>query len=170
LASVTHVLFDKTGTLTEPWIAPERTVALRVGHLRGRDDALALAAALARGSRHSLARAFAAAAQPGLPAVEARESVAGRGIGGVIGGRRYRLGRADYALSSEEWPSELDDTVVLADDDGAIAAFHVGERIRPDALAAVDALAREGIHVGLASGDAKSKVLAAAASLGIPRW
>lgn len=167
LASVTHVVFDKTGTLTEPSIVHERTIVLRDVD---RDAALALAAALAQGSRHSLARAFTAAAPEALPAVEARGSVAGRGIGGVIGGRRYRLGRADYALARDEWPADLDDAVVLADDAGAIAAFHVDERLRPGARAAVDALVREGIRVGIASGDAQTKVKSAASSLGIADW
>ncbi|HTS23602.1 MAG TPA: heavy metal translocating P-type ATPase metal-binding domain-containing protein [Casimicrobiaceae bacterium] len=167
LASVTHLLFDKTGTLTEPSIAQERTVALR--HV-DRDGALALAAALARGSRHPLARAFAAAAPAALPAVAARESVAGCGVAGAIGGRRYRLGRAGYALGRNDGPADLDDAIVLADDEGAIAAFHVDERIRPGARAAVDALGREGIRVGIASGDAKAKVSSVAASLGIADW
>src|SRR5262249_23723679 len=125
LASITHVVFDKTGTLTEPWIARDGTLALRDVD---RDAALVLAAALARGSHHSLGGAFTAAAPAALPVVDARESVAGRGIGGVIGGRRYRLGRADYAVSRGELSAGLDDAVVLADDDGAIAAFHVDER------------------------------------------
>jgi Cu2+-exporting ATPase len=196
LASITHVLFDKTGTLTEPSIASERTVPLRDVD---RDAALVLAAALAQGSRHSLARAFAAAAPAALPAVDARESVAGRGVGGVIGGRRYRLGRADYVLARSgaeppaanldcasalgdlrspnadiaapaDRPADLENTVVLADDKGPIAAFHVEERIRPGARAAVEALARDGIQVALASGDAKAKVASAAASLGIASW
>jgi Cu2+-exporting ATPase len=167
LAAVTHVLFDKTGTLTEPWIAQDRTVVM--GDI-DRDAALTLAAALARGSRHSLARAFTAATSADLPAVEVRESVAGRGIGGVIAGRRYRLGRADYALSCTEYSAYLDDAVVLADDDGPIAAFHVDERIRPGARLAVNALARDGILVGIASGDARPKVMSAAASLGIESW
>ena len=160
LASATHVMFDKTGTLTEPSIAQDRTVMLRD---IDRDAALALAAALAQGSRHSLARAFAAAAPAALPSVDARESVAGRGIGGVIDGRRYRLGRADYALAREAQRSDLDDAVILADDDGAIAAFHVDERLRPGARAAVDALARDGLAVAIASGDAKAKVASVAA-------
>ena len=169
LTSITHVVFDKTGTLTEPRIAHERTVALRDVD---RDAALALAAALAQGSRHALARAFMVVAPAALPAVAARESLAGRGIGGVIGGRRYRLGRADYAEIRDcaEWQADVDEAVVLADDDGPIAAFHVDERIRPGARAAIDALLREGIRVAIASGDAKAKVAAAAASLGIADW
>ncbi len=167
LASVTHVLLDKTGTLTEPWIAQDRTITLSD---LDRDAALAIAAALAQGSRHSLARAFSGAAPATLPAVETRESVAGRGIGGSIGGRRYRLGRADYALARERPPADLDDVVVLADDDGAIAAFHVDERLRPGVRAAVDALVRDGLGVAITSGDANAKVASAAASLGIMTW
>ncbi|MET0203892.1 MAG: heavy metal translocating P-type ATPase, partial [Casimicrobiaceae bacterium] len=167
LAGATHVLFDKTGTLTEPWIAQGRTVILRdIGH----DAALTLAAALAQGSRHSLARAFTAAGPETLPPVDARESVAGFGIGGVIGGRRYRLGRADYALARSPRPSDLEDAVILADDDGAIAAFRVDERLQPGARALVDALARDGLAVAIASGDASVKVASVAAALGVKTW
>src|SRR5204863_471854 len=63
LASVTHVLFDKTGTLTEPAIARDAAI-LREGI--DRDAALALAAALAQGGRHPLARAFTADAPVAL--------------------------------------------------------------------------------------------------------
>jgi len=167
LASATHVLFDKTGTLTEPSIALARTMILRD---IDRDAALALAAALAQGSRHPLARAFALAAPPTVPAVDARESFAGRGIGGVVAGRRYRLGRADYAMECATPPSRLDEMVVLADDDGAIAAFHVDERLRPGTRAAVNALAREGLTCAIASGDAKAKVASIAATLGIDEF
>jgi Cu2+-exporting ATPase len=157
LAGVTHVVFDKTGTLTEPTIA-------------GDAAALAIAAALSQGNRHPLARAFAAEAPATLPAVEARESVAGRGIGGVIGGRRYRLGRADYALECESSSPNLEEAVVLADADGLVAAFHVEERLRPGARAAVDALVRAGIQVTIASGDTKVRVEAVAERLGIAAW
>ena len=164
LVAATHVLFDKTGTLTEPSIMRSHAVALRD---IGLDTALAIAAALAQGSRHSLARAFTAAAPKDLPPVDSRESVAGFGIGGVIGGRRYRLGRSDYALARDAQPSGLDDAVILADDDGAVAAFHVDERLQPGARAAVDALARDGLIVAIASGDATVKVASVAAALGI---
>jgi Cu2+-exporting ATPase len=166
LASATHVLFDKTGTLTEPAIARDRTVT-RPG--MDRDAALAHAAALAQGGRHPIARALLAEAGASLPAVDARESVAGRGIGGVIGGRRYRLGRADYALG-EAAPADLEDAVVLADEEGLVAAFRLDERLRPGARAAVDALVRAGLHVTIASGDTKSRVEAVARQLGVAAW
>ena len=168
LAAATDVLFDKTGTLTEPWIAHDRSTMLRS---MTADTALALAAALAQGSRHPLARAFTAAAPATLPAVDARASLVGHGIGGVIDGNRYRLGRADYALMhGGPLPPELDDAVILADDSGPIAAFHVDERIRPGTRVAVDALLRAGLRVAITSGDSKAKVGSAATSLGIATW
>jgi len=167
LASATHVIFDKTGTLTEPSIAANRTVMLRGTDA---DAAFTVAAALAQGSRHPLATAFTAARPGSLPAVDARESVAGRGIGGIVDGCVYRLGRADYAFSAATQRPELADAVILADTDGPIAAFHVEERLRPKARAAVDLLARDGLEVAIASGDAAAKVASAASLLGIGTW
>jgi Cu2+-exporting ATPase len=115
LATATCVVFDKTGTLTEPRIAIDRTRMLRA---MDRDEAVAIAAALAQGSRHPLARAFANVRSDSLPVATERESLAGRGIGGVIDGRRFRLGRTDFALPWERARAELEDAVVLADDDG----------------------------------------------------
>jgi Cu2+-exporting ATPase len=167
LASATHILFDKTGTLTEPAVAHDRTVTR---HGIDRDAALGIAAALAQGARHPLAHAFAADAPAILPAVEARESVAGRGIGGVVGGRGYRLGRADHALRLDRCPPHLEDAVVLADDEGLVAAFRVDERLRPGARAAVDALVRAGVDVMIASGDTRTRVEAVARRLGVATW
>jgi Cu2+-exporting ATPase len=167
LASATHVVFDKTGTLTEPAIARDRTITRQGIDC---DAALAIAAALAQGGAHPLARALAAEAPATLPAVDVRDSVAGRGIAGVIGGGRYRLGRAHYALEREHFPPELEDAVVLADNEGLVAAFHVDERLRPGARAAVDGLARAGISVTIASGDTQARVEAVAERLGVMSW
>lgn len=66
--------------------------------------------------------------------------------------------------------SDLDDAVILADDDGPVAAFHVDERLHPSARAAVVALARDGLAVASASGDAKAKVASVAGMLGVKTW
>ena len=167
LATATHVIFDKTGTLTEPSIARDCMVPLRG---TDRETALAVAAALAQGSRHPLARAFTVTAPPALPSVDSRESVAGCGIGGIIDGRHYRLGRADYALPLGGQRSDLGDAVILADEDGPVAAFQVRERLHASAHAAVVALARDGLAVAIASGDAKAKVASVAGTLGLKIW
>ena len=58
LAGATHVMFDKTGTLTEPELA---LADVQTFDGVSREAALRLAAALARESRHPVARAIAAA-------------------------------------------------------------------------------------------------------------
>ncbi len=59
LAGATHVLFDKTGTLTDRKLTLERTQVLAPAMTP--DEALRLAGALARESRHPLSQAIAAA-------------------------------------------------------------------------------------------------------------
>ena len=109
-----------------------------------RDAALALAAALAQGSRHPLARAFTAARRlhclrstraRASPAVASAESSTDAAIGSVARTTRCHPGRQR---------PDLDDAVILADDDGAIAAFQIDERLQPGARAAVDALPATG--------------------------
>lgn len=92
LAEVDTVVFDKTGTLT---------LGLpRLAGAGGIDPAmLALAAGLAEGSQHPLARALAAAAEArGIApaALTARREVPGHGTEGLWQGRRVRLGRAGW--------------------------------------------------------------------------
>jgi Cu2+-exporting ATPase len=163
LAQVTHAVFDKTGTLTDAELELARVDAA------DRDDALALAAALARGSRHPVAQTLARAAS-GLARHEAPDirSVAGSGIEGVIGGRRLRLGSPAFAIGEAASPDE--DGVILAEDGKIIATFGLRERLRAGAREALDALRADGMGVELASGDAPAKVEAAAQRLAIETW
>jgi len=168
LASATHVVFDKTGTLTEPDLRLERIDA-QAG--TAPDDALRLAAALARGSRHPVARAIAGsvAADTDLPEVQARRTEAGSGLEGIVDGRRLRLGQPAFALAHAAAP-ELADAVVLADEAGPIVALRLSERLRPDARAAIDALVADGLVPEIVSGDDATKVAAVANRLGIGEW
>ncbi len=168
LAQASHVVFDKTGTLTDPhWDA----VPIECQRDIAPDDALALAAALARGSRHPLARSLVASAHalPSLP-VEHIEEIAGGGLRGRIGGRSLRLGHARFALHHDARLGDDDDALVLADDAGAIARFRIGEQLRPGARAALDALAAAGLQLEIVSGDAHAKVAALAQRLGVTDW
>lgn len=167
LATATHVVFDKTGTLTSPQLSLEHVELVRAA---SREEALALAAALARGSRHPVARAVAEAAGAAVPPpARALHAEAGSGLEGVVDGRRLRLGRADFALGVAP-PCEFEDAVVLADEDGPVAAFRFGECLRADARAALDALRKDGLALEIVSGDAAPKVAAAAARLGVDAW
>jgi P-type Cu2+ transporter len=92
LAEVDTVVFDKTGTLTLGTPEP-------VGLTDHPTEAVAIAAALAAGSSHPLARALAEGAKAASisPAhvTDIRE-VPGHGIEGDHNGTRVRLGRADW--------------------------------------------------------------------------
>lgn len=167
LAQASHAVFDKTGTLTDA--LPTLVAVDTAGR---RDDALALAAALARGSRHPVAEALVRAAA-GLPVqqADAVHTTPGGGLVGCIGGRNYRLGSPAFALAPTRGAEQQDDdAVILADDSGAVAAFRLREGLRSGARAAVEGLVADGVAVEIASGDAATKVSAAAQQLGIARW
>ncbi|HEX7113350.1 MAG TPA: heavy metal translocating P-type ATPase, partial [Mizugakiibacter sp.] len=170
LAGATHVVFDKTGTLTDAAPTLQR-IEPRAG--LDADAALALAAALARGSRHPLAQAIAGAAAH-LPLRHANDVAARAGLGleGVVDGRRLRLGRPDFALAgtAETCLDARADAVVLADASGTLAMLHFAEHPRADAAAAVATLRAQGLELEILSGDAPAKVEALAATLGIARW
>lgn len=101
------VAFDKTGTLTQ---GRPRLVDWQVAEGIGLDrtQALQVAAALQTGSEHPLARAVLDEAQRmnlGLPAVSELQTVAGRGIQGVVA---VSEGAAHaWALGSTRWMNEL---------------------------------------------------------------
>ncbi len=168
LAGATHVVLDKTGTLTDAELAVEHAEVRRDPPA---GDALRLAGALARESRHPAARAIAAAcSRPGSDVAREVEARAGFGIRGIVGGRELRLGRPDFAGGGAPALPEDEDAVLLADDEGVIAAFYLRERLRPQARRAVDALKAQGLELSIVSGDATGKVEAAAARLGILDW
>jgi Cu2+-exporting ATPase len=160
LSQIDTVVLDKTGTLTDGDTA-------KVTVVRTRDlpyeRALALAAALERGSDHPLALAF---ARHGDLALHARDIVEmpGCGIEGRIGDRVYRLGRADYV--GEIAGSCADESpLLLGDASGVLAAFTVADQVRPSAAAAIAGLRQLGLEVAIASGDETGRVAAVAQSL-----
>ena len=174
LSRVTHVVFDKTGTLTTGHVALLDVVPL--GSVT-RSEALALAAALEAASEHPVARAFrdAVADRASLPAVGDIAIHPGNGVEGTIAGRRVRIGRLPFAgaLSGLALPDDVErigagmTRVVLADGDGFIALFGLGDALRPGAAALVARLKSVGITPVLLSGDGTSSVAAVAAALGI---
>ncbi len=161
LAQVDCVVFDKTGTLTMG--APEP-----VGFADLPVPSVALAAGLAAASSHPLAQALArAAASAGIaPAgIDDLREVPGYGVEGRWQGRTLRLGRADWCGAQ---PLAVTATYLSAGEHSA--AFGFADRIRPGAEAAIAALAAQGAHIRLISGDAPAAVADLAARLGIADW
>lgn len=178
LARADHVVFDKTGTLTDGLslqavqLAADRTPQTLNQLNPAASEVLALAQALARESRHPVSRAIAAAAgQDAVPvSVEAIKNTPGQGLQAKVNGRLLRLGRASFA-SPTALPANIDDNaLVLADEHQLLAHFHVSERLRPTAAAAVDTLLDQGLSLHIASGDQAHRVADIAARLAISDW
>lgn len=174
LAGATDVVFDKTGTLT----AGRPRLLEVLAFDRTREEALAIAAAMGRGSSHPLDRALAEAqadASGALPALESHETHPGHGAEARIAGRRYRIGQAAFAGALHgkpapvAWLHAADTVAWLAGEEGWIAAFRIGDRVRPEAAEAVAALRALALEVHLLTGDEPRVASRVAAELGIGR-
>ena len=119
-----------------------------------------------------------AAAEPDAAAVAAErlvgtwqtvEELPGLGIQARDGqGRLWRLGRADWVGAGVEAASDGPATW-FGPDGQAWLRFDFDEQLRPDAALALDALRRQGLQVGLLSGDSPARVARLAARLGLAR-
>ncbi|MCC6719853.1 MAG: copper-translocating P-type ATPase [Acetobacteraceae bacterium] len=175
--AVTVVAFDKTGTLTE---GKPRLLALHPAPGVGEDEALRLAAALQSGSEHPLARAVVAAASDlAVPPAEGMRALPGRGVEGIVEGRRLVLGSRRLLDETGGDPGELaaPDAALaaagrsvawLATADGQVLALlGFGDAVKPTAAAAVARLKAMGIRTVLVSGDNTAAARTAGAALGI---
>ena len=177
LGTIQTVAFDKTGTLTEnnPRVVATHFVV---------DDALPMAAAVESASSHPLSRAIvAAAAEPGtnntdaaLTAHEVQEQP-GQGLIGVVKGKRIRVGSprwipTDGASGLADRVAEMSQagmSVVVVEVDGTPAGvLGIRDELRPEAAAAVQALADQGMRSVMLTGDQEVTAQAIAAQAGIP--
>ena len=161
LSSLRRVAFDKTGTLTPG--KPQLTQILRFG-AASEAEMLALSAAAEQGATHPLASAIVAAAQARhLPMPDARDQqvLAGRGIRARIAEQQIELLTPAHApgltaqqrrqiAQQEEQGNTL---VVLMRDGEALGALALRDRLRSDAVAAIQALNRLGIESLMLTGD-----------------
>jgi Cu2+-exporting ATPase len=166
LARATDIVLDKTGTLTEGRISIASVQSL--GALTP-DACLALARSLETGSRHPLARAFAGA---GAVAADGLQECAGRGVEGLVAGRRVRIGTQAFCgeLARQPGPVLAGDAltqVFLADEGGFLARFTLRDALRPASAGAVATLRAAGLRLHLLSGDAPAAAQAMAGVLGI---
>lgn len=185
LASVDTVVFDKTGTLTRDGMAVR---SVRSHTDLDPDEALSLAASLARHSLHPVSRALAAAAndpqraQPQQWQVEELQEHSGLGLTalvrdaeGRLPARRLLLGSARHAGAPGEQGGGVGQWVFLSwqPEGGApqeLARFELTEDLRPEAPKVVAALRRAGVDVQLLSGDRSPAAARLAAQAGIEHW
>jgi Cu+-exporting ATPase len=178
LREIDTLVVDKTGTLTLG--RPTLHQVLTAG-TSGEDEVLAMAAALEASSEHPLAKAIlAGAAAHGLSTLPAQnfESVTGRGVTGVVSGRKVALGNPalmnEVGASIASLAGQVDAlraagrTVMFLAVDGVLAgAIAVGDPIKDTTPTALLALRAEGLRIVMLSGDARGTAEAVARTLGI---
>jgi Cu+-exporting ATPase len=172
------LVFDKTGTLTEG-----RPALVAVVPAAGLEEAelLRLAASLERGSEHPLADAILRAARDrGLQLSEASDfdSPVGKGVTGVVGGRRIVLGgrriMAEQGVDTAPLQEAADRlgadgaTAVFAAVDGRLAGvLGIADPIKASTPGAVEALKAEGVRLVMMTGDNRATAQAVGRRLGI---
>ncbi|HJZ95658.1 MAG TPA: FtsH protease activity modulator HflK, partial [Candidatus Solibacter sp.] len=174
-AKVDTVVFDKTGTITEGKFEILRLLPLN----RTEDELLELAAAVERASDHPLARIVVwEATRRGL-ALEAEDATAapGRGVAGMIGGRRVRAGNLDFVAEGgaaapaaflEQCESIGATAIWVAEDDRLAGAILLRDRIREGVRAATAGLGEIGIgRVLMLTGDRRRAAETIAREAGI---
>jgi Cu+-exporting ATPase len=178
LNKVDTLVVDKTGTLTEG--APSLVTVLPTSGWR-EVDLLRIAATLERGSEHPLAGAIVAGAEAqGIAAGNAGvfESVTGKGVRGLVEGRRVALGNvtllADLGIDPDGLEGAAESlradgqTVVFVAVDGRTAGLlGVADPVKATTPEAIRALHGDGVRTVLVTGDNKTTASAVAARLAI---
>jgi Cu2+-exporting ATPase len=162
LAQVDTLVFDKTGTLTSGRPELQNRAAIPAADL-------ALAAAIAAGSRHPLARALCRAAGQHSSVDVAVTEHPGDGLEAVIGGETLRLGRRQWCGVGED-AQTAGMELWLAGPGRTPRRFIFRDALRPDAASVVARLRAEGFRIELLSGDRAPVVAQVAAELGITAW
>jgi Cu2+-exporting ATPase len=178
-ARIDTVVMDKTGTLTKG--EPEVTDIVAEGI--GRDELLALAAAVEAESEHPLAAAVVRRAQQegvDSPAAQDFLNVPGHGASATVSGHRVLIGNrrlmADegidlgaLAKARDELASTGRTAVLVAVDGKAAGVIALADAARETAAPAVAALHEAGIEVVMLTGDNEATARRIAGQLGIDR-
>ena len=175
---VDTLVLDKTGTLTE---GRPSVTAIRPAEGFDEVELLRLSASLERGSEHPLADAVVrAAADRGLTLSEAAEfdSPVGRGVTGLVDGRRLFLGNARYLTEAgvDVGPLEAEAealreegaTAIFVAVDGAVAGvLGIADPVKATTADAIRDLKAAGLRLVMMTGDNRTTAQAVARRLGI---
>ncbi|MEG2999947.1 MAG: cation-translocating P-type ATPase [Comamonas sp.] len=177
LAEADTLVFDKTGTLTQDGM---RVVQVQPAAEQASTPVLALAALVGAQSVHPVSRAVVQAAREQAVHVEGwqlldAQEVAGAGMRARVQdpqGVEYVLRLGSWKFAGQGQPQDGRQCVYLAAEQGDAAVqpwglVELSEGLRPEAQAAVAALAQSGVEIHLLSGDRDAAVQQMARAAGI---
>jgi Cu+-exporting ATPase len=149
LSKVKTFVFDKTGTLT---------IGRPILVNRVDKKHLAIAASLEEHSEHPIARAIVEAGKKRkikTMRVTHFKATSGVGVEGVIGNKKYFLGRSQ------------DGSIALTAGGSTLAVFEIFDQIKSGVKEVISLLAKKGIETWMITGDKKEKAQKVAGSVGI---
>ena len=178
MEKIDTLVVDKTGTLTE---GKPKVVAILPAPDFDETTVLRLAASVERGSEHPLAAAIVKAAAERtieLGAVRGFDAPAGKGVIGMVDGKRLALGTAKFLAELNIDTSTLAGAAERQRAEGATAIFlgvngkpagviAIADPVKQTTPDALKALAADGIRVVMLTGDNRTTALAVAKRLGI---
>jgi Cu+-exporting ATPase len=178
MKTVDTLVTDKTGTLTEG--RPKLIEAVPKGGF-DEEELLRIASSIEMGSEHPLAAAIVGSArEKGIsPAkVESFESLTGRGVTGMIEGRKIALGNRalldelgidpeDLSGKAESMRSDGQTVMFVAADGKAAGLLGVADPVKETTAEAIESLHGEGIRIVMLTGDSRTTAEAVAKKLGI---
>ncbi|MFZ1810459.1 MAG: heavy metal translocating P-type ATPase [Candidatus Nitrotoga sp.] len=180
MEKVNTLVIDKTGTLTEG--KPKLTsIVVLEGFLD--NDILQLGASLERASEHPLAAAIIRGAeQRNLTLAEVKDfqSVSGKGITGLVAGRKIAIGNEKLFVElgvemvallerADALRAEGQTVMFVAVDDKPAGLIGVADPIKESTLEAVRALQAAGLELVMLTGDSRATADVVARKLGIKR-
>jgi len=180
MEKVDTLVTDKTGTLTEG--KPKLTSIVALPGFQ-ENEILQLGASLERASEHPLADAIVKGAEErrlGLSEVKDFQSVSGKGISGLVAGRKVTIGNQKMSIEQGIEMGELlsradalraaGQTVMFVAVDGKPAGLlGVADPIKESTLEAVRALQAAGLELVMLTGDSQATANVVAKKLGIKR-
>lgn len=166
---------DKTGTLTQG--KPQVTDIKPVTSMK-ENTALQIAASLDSHSEHPVAHAIVTRWEGELLEVKEFEAITGRGVKGIVNGKRYYIGNhrliEELSICGPELEAVLEalekegkTVVVLATENEPLCVFAVADVIRESSVEAIAALQAAGVHCIILTGDNQTTANAIAAKVGI---
>ncbi|OGM87264.1 hypothetical protein A2594_01185 [Candidatus Woesebacteria bacterium RIFOXYD1_FULL_41_28] len=156
------IIFDKTGTLTQG-----KPVVTDVTDTK----TLSIAGSLEQGSEHSLGEAilnYAKAKKVSFLKVKSFKSITGRGIEGVINGKKYFFGKVETKSDEIKSLEEQGKTVMgLISDSKLLGYIAVADTLKDGVFDVIAKLNKKGIETWMVTGDNERTAKAIAGQAGI---
>jgi Cu+-exporting ATPase len=174
------IVLDKTGTLTKG--EPSVTDIIETGRLK-KEEILALAASVEKGSEHPLGEAIVKKArEEGLNLLDSKDfqAIAGFGVEANVDSKRILLGNLKLMKEkrvslnglthkAEELSNEGKTSMFLAVEGEGAGIIAVADTLKENSKEAVEALRRMGLEVVMLTGDNKRTAQAIANQIGVDR-